>query len=356
MMLIKKKITLKDRLLMRAEFNQETTRGMVRLGRNIMLVTLGIEAVGFLLLIYPFVKHSGPIGIWQALFTSVSAFCNAGFDVMGTGNSLGAFADDVTVNLSVSFLIILGGLGFAVLMDIGKNKLRFGKYSLHTKIALVTSGILILIGWVFFFGAEYGNDATMGQMSPAVKLLASLFQSVSPRSTGFATVEQSSLTSASKFMTVFLMFIGASPASTGGGIRTTTLAVLLLIAVNGLSEKADITVGKHKITPSTARKAVSVFMLSLILVLVSCLVLFISEHGTAPAQSFENILFECFSAYTTAGLTCGLSAMLSPLGKIILIINMFLGRVGMLTIGLVFISNKGNKDNIGYPDGNIMVG
>lgn len=358
MMLLRRKITLKDRMVMQMEFNQDEGRGMVRLGRNIMLVTLAIEGAGFLLLLTPFCLANGAYGIWQALFISVSSFCNAGFDIMGMtqglGSSLSGFAGDVMVNLSVSLLIILGGFGFTVLMDIGKNKWHFKKLTLHSKLVLITSGVLILLGWVFFFGAEFNNPATMGNMSVGGKLLASLFQSISPRSTGFATVDQAGLTSGSKFMTIFLMFIGASPGSTGGGIRTTTLTVLLLVMVAGLRETDDIAAGKHKLTRQSTRKAVSVLMMSLLIVLASTFILLFSEKSSGA--TFEDILFECFSAYTTSGLTCGLTGSLSVVGKIVLMLNMFLGRVGTVTIGLMFVSKKGGDNNIKYPEGNVAIG
>lgn len=361
MLLLRKKITLSNRMVMQTEFNQDNNRGMVRLGRNIMLVTLGIEGVGWVLLLYPFVARNGAIGVWQALFTSISAFCNAGFDIMGltqgAGSSLTGFASNVMVNLSVCFLIVLGGFGFTVLMDIGKNRGNFRKFSTHTRVVIITSFALILIGWLFFFGAEYSNSATIGNMSAGDKLLASFFQSVSPRSTGFATIAQSEMTSASKFMTMILMFVGASPGSTGGGIRTTTLVIALLVAVAGIRGTQDVTVGKRKINTQTGRKAVSVMLISLLLVVCSALAMLLSERGHIPADlfTFENVLFECFSAYTTAGLTCGITTHLSAFGKIIITLNMFFGRVGIITVGLMFVLKK-PQENISYPEGNIMIG
>ncbi len=362
MLLLRRKITIRDRLVMRAEFNQNENRGMVRLGRNIMVVTLGIESIGFLLLLYPFVSRNGGIGVWQAFFTSVSAFCNAGFDVMGVtqgaGTSLMGFAGNVMVNLSVSFLIILGGLGFTVLMDLGSNKCNFRKLSFHTKIVLITSFALILFGWVFYFGAEYSNVRTMGNKTLGDKLLSSLFQSVTPRSTGFATVEQSELRPASKFVTMFLMFVGASPGSTGGGIRTATFAVLLLVMIAGIRGNDDVTVRRRKIDPHVTRKASGVFISSLAVVLLSTVILLCTEKGHAAPQTLtlENVLFETISAYTTAGLSCGITATLSVPGKIVLSLLMFFGRVGMVTIGLMFLHKKGIDDRIGYPEANIMVG
>lgn len=353
MLLLRKKITLKDRLTMRTEFNLDDNRGVVRLGRNIMLMTLAIEGAGFLLLLAPFIKHGGAIGIWQALFTSVSAFCNAGFDIMGTGDSLCAFSSSVTVNLSVCLLIVLGGFGFTVFMDLLKCKLNFKKLSLHSKMAIITSIVLIATGWAFFLGMEF-NSPSMANLSPGGKVLASLFQSISPRSAGFATVDQNSLTSASKFMTMLLMFIGASPGSTGGGIRTTTLTVLILVLISGFWESEDVTVGKHKINRSTALKAVSVFVASLLIVFGSSIVLMISEHG--EFVTFENAMFESFSAYATSGLTCGVTSSLSAVGKIVLTLEMFVGRVGTVTVSLMFVKTKNGKENITYPEGNVTIG
>lgn len=354
MMLIRKKITLRDRLVMRTEFNQETTKGMVRLGRNIMIVTLAIEAAGFLMLLYPFIRYSGGIGVWQALFTSVSAFCNAGFDIMGEGVSLGMFADNIIVNLSVSLLIVLGGFGFVVLMDIGNSKLNYKKLSLHSKVAIITSCVLIVVGAVFYFAVEFSNS--FKDLSVGGKVLAALFQSISPRSTGFATVDQNSMTSASKFMTMFLMFVGASPGSTGGGIRTTTFTILLLVSISGFRESENITVGYHKVNRRTARKAVSVFVACLLFVIVSAFILLLSEHSAEADLSFENLLFECFSAHATTGLTCGVTPYLSAVGKIVIMLNMFVGRVGTVTISLMFVKSAPLKENIVYPDGNINIG
>ena len=357
MLLVRHKVTLRDRLLMKTEFNQTDNRGMIRLGRNIMLVTLGIEFVGWLLLLYPFVAKSGGIGVWQALFTSVSSFCNAGFDIMHglSGGSLMGFASDVMVNLSVSLLIVLGGFGFTVLMDIGKNKFDFRKLSYHTKIVLITSGVLIIVGWVFFIGVEWRGTA-MSDLSAGGKVLASLFQSVSPRSTGFSTVDQSELTSASKFMTMLLMFIGASPGSTGGGIRTSTFAILILVTISGIRGNNEITVYKRSINSSNARKAVGVFTLSIGVVVLATLIMLIG--GTVPGvnPTFEEVLFESMSAYTTAGLSCGVVSNLTAIGKIVLTLLMFFGRVGMATIGLLFLIKRSTDEKITYPEVDLMVG
>ena len=247
MLILRKKITLKNRLVIKEALNQNENHGLVRLTRNILLVTFSIECIGFLLLLYPFVSANGSYGVWQALFTSVSAFCNAGFDIIGDCSLMG-YADNVAVNLSVMLLIVLGGIGFTVIMDIGKNKGNFKKLALHSKIVLITTFLLIITGGAFYFGTEYSNASTLGDMRTGDKIMASFFQSITTRTAGFATLDQNALTPAAKFGTMILMFIGASPGSTGGGIKTTSLVVLLLITISGIRKHGDITIGKRKIT------------------------------------------------------------------------------------------------------------
>lgn len=359
MLLLRKKITLKNRLVIKEALNQDENRGLVRLTRNILLVTLVIEGLGFLMLLYPLVSANGGIGVWQAAFTAVSAFCNAGFDIIGDC-SLMSFAGNITVNLSVMLLIVLGGIGFTVIMDIGKNRGIFKKLTVHSKLVIVSTLLLIVLGGAFYFGVEYSNINTIGNMRTGNKLLAALFQSVTTRTAGFATIDQNALTPAAKFGTMILMFIGASPGSTGGGIKTTSLIILLLSAVSGLRKNGDIIISKRKINTYSARKAVSIFIAGILIIIVSAFVLLISERGSIADQAgllrFENILFECFSAFGTVGLSCGITPLLSATGKIVLIFVMFFGRVGLTTIGLMFLQNSGTEDKIRYPDVNIMVG
>ena len=332
---------------------------MVRLSRNIIIVTLTIESLGFLLLLYPLVSANGAIGVWQAAFTAISAFCNAGFDIIGDCSLMG-FAGNVTVNISVMLLIILGGIGFSVIMDIGKNKGNFKRFSIHSKIVIIATFFLILVGGLFYFGVEYSNVATLGNMNTGDKFLAAFFQSVTTRTAGFATIDQNALTSAAKLGTMILMFIGASPGSTGGGIKTTSFIILLLSTISGLRKNGDIIVNKRKIDMCSARKAISIFIAGIMVIALSTFALLISERGhtaeTSGLLTFENTLFECFSAFGTVGLSCGLTPMLSATGKIVLMLVMFFGRVGIATIGLMFLQNKGADDKIRYPDVSIMVG
>lgn len=360
MLLLRRKITLKDRLVIQEALNQNENKGLVRLTRNILFVTLAIEGAGFLLLIPAFAIEHGGIGVWFAAFTAVSAFCNAGFDVLGSVSGaftgLTGFASNVLLNLTVCMLIILGGLGFSVIMDIGKNKFNFRRLTFHSKIVLVFTGILILLGWVFFFAAEFNNTATMGNMSLGNKIMAGFFQSVTCRTAGFNTVNQNDLNSASKLVSMLLMFIGASPGSTGGGIKTTTLAILILMVIAGIKSDENVVVSKRTISYRNALKSVSVALVGLTLVFMVGLILLVSEHGHVPPDllTLDNVLFETFSAFGTVGLSSGMTQFMSPIGKILLMLVMFFGRVGVITIGLMFMRKKPN--DIRYPEGNIMIG
>lgn len=361
MMILRRKITLRDRLVIQEALNQNQNKGVVKLTRNIVFLTLIIEAIGALMLLPALVMSNGAIGIWQAVFTAISAFCNAGFDIMGVTN--GAFSNftgyttNVLISLSISMLIVLGGLGFAVIMDVFKNKFRFKKLALHSKVVLIVSGILIFVGTLFFFTAEYSNDGTIGQLNFGQKILASLFHSVSTRTAGFNTVDLAALNPSSKMISMLLMFIGASPASTGGGIKTTTLAILILMVVAGISGKDNVIINKHTLKTKNLLKAVSVVLLSLMLVVIAAVTLLVTEIGFVPSDllTLDNILFECFSAFGTVGLTLGVTPFLSPVGQIIVMLLMFFGRVGPVTIGLMFIKSN-QQELIKYPDCNIVVG
>lgn len=362
LMLLRRKITLKDRLVMQEALNQDNAKGVVRLTRNILFLTLFIEFIGFLIFLPVFTLQNGAIGVWQAVFTSISAFCNAGFDLFGTAANGGfvgltGFVSNPIVSLGVCAMIILGGLGFTVIMDVTRNRFRFSKYSVHTKVVLITTMSLILFGFFLFFINEYSNPLTMGNLPWYDKLLASFFQSITCRTAGFNTVDQQGLTAASKLVSMFLMFVGASPGSTGGGIKNTTLAVIILMVIAGIKKDEGVVVSKHSINHKNTYRAVSIFLLSLTLAITLGFVLLMSEKNTIPAElySFENCLFEAFSAFGTVGLSAGITPYLSPVGKIAVMLVMFFGRVGPITIGLLFMT-RANKESIKYPEGTIMLG
>lgn len=352
-MLIGKRITLRDRVALQEALGQDHIKGIVRLVRNIVIMTAVIECAGAVLLLPFFCVKNGAIGIWQAVFVSVSAFCNAGFDILGTASSpyasLTEFNGNAGVLLTVGALIILGGLGFTVINDILNNKFRFGRYSLHTKIVLVATLILILFGTLFFICSEYLSAAYDG-LNFGQKLLNSIFQSVTARTAGFNAIDQNSMSQPGIILTCILMFIGASPGGTGGGIKTTTFAVIVLMAFAGLRNREEITVGKCNIKIKTGFRAVTIATMSIILILVGALVI----SATNGQLDVNLIAFETISAFATVGLSMGICPALSVGAKFMLILIMFVGRLGPLSIGMIF--SKRDTLNIKYPSANIMIG
>ena len=356
-LLIKKKINLRERLLIQESLNQGDLSGLVKLTRYIIIMTLTVEGIGALLLSTVFIPQFGlGRGIWYSIFHAISAFCNAGFDLMGSVSgpfsSLTAYVNNFTLTMTISILIILGGIGFPVMLDIIKMR-KFSKFNLHSKIALISTAILIPIGTIFMFFVEFNNPATLGKLDFGGKLLASFFQSVTARTAGFNTIDLSLMHQASLFIMIILMFIGASPASTGGGIKTTTLATLILAVKSFVYDKSDIEVFGRRVENSTVRKSLGIFVLGITVVVLGTLVISLSE----PHFTLVDVGFEVVSAIATVGLSIGGSPSLSIIGKIFIMIFMFMGRVGALTI-LIAISSKGMKKHqtIRYPEGKIIVG
>ncbi|MDI3547614.1 MAG: trk/ktr system potassium uptake protein [Halanaerobiales bacterium] len=345
---IGKKITLKERLILQEDLNQFKISGLVRLVRSVLAFTLVIEGTGALILFlrlirdYPFFK-----AIYFAVFHAVSAFNNAGFDLFG--NSLEGFTGDIVMNLVMMVLIILGGLGFAVLVQL-YNTRDIKKVSLQTKIVLTITLILILFGFFSILGLEYTNEATLGKLPFGEKLLSSLFLSVTTRTAGFNTIPTGELHSSTLFLVIVLMFIGASPGSTGGGIKTTTFGVLLITVWSLVTGKEDIEIFKRQLEKEVVFKALSITMLALGLVVLVTIVLTVSED-----MDFLPVFFETVSAFGTVGLSTGVTPNLSSFGRILLTITMFAGRVGPLTLALAFAERKYNGV-YHYPKEKIMVG
>lgn len=351
-LLLGKRITLRERLVMQEALNQNTLAGVVRLTKNILLLTLIIEASGALLLCIKFIPIYGWIkGIYFSIFHSISAFCNAGFDLIGEYRSLTPYVSDVVINITIIGLIILGGLGFTVILDVYRNR-SFKKYSLHTKIAVLTTAVLILFGFCFFLLVEFNNPETLDSLDPGSKTLAALFQSVTPRTAGFNTINTAALTDASKLMTVILMLIGASPASTGGGIKTVTISVILLMAASVVRGQDDIEIFRKRIPKSIANRAFTIAVISLIIFIAFVLALSILEP-----VAFIDILFEVGSALGTAGLATFENSQLKNISKIIIILTMFIGRLGPLTLTLAFAKRQSQKRNrFKYSEEHVMVG
>ncbi len=352
-LLVGKRIRLKERLLMQEALNQLTVSGVVRLTIYIIRITLLIEFVAGTILAIRWYPELGTKGIYYGYWHAVSSFCNAGFDLFGpiTGkfSSVTSYVDDITVNLTIAGLIILGGIGFAVIYDVWESR-SFVKLSMHSKIVLITSGILIVGGAILIYLLEYTNSDTLAPLSMQGKILASFFQSVTARTAGYNTIDIGKMHDGSLLLMVILMFIGASPASTGGGIKTSTAAVLVLATWALIRGRSDAECFSRRIPKEIIYKAFSVMFISFLLVIVVTMALTITEKA-----EFIQVLFEVTSAFGTVGLTTGMTPSLSFSGKCWLIFTMFAGRVGPITLALA-IAMRAKKAQVQYPDGKIIIG
>ncbi len=352
-----KKINLRERLLIQESLNQRDLSGLVKLTRYIIMMTFAIEGTGALLLSMVFIPKLGLIkGIWYSVFHSISAFCNAGFDLMGpiSGeySSLMYFVDNSLINLVICGLIVLGGIGFPVLLDVINNK-KYSKLNVHSKIVINTTAILIAIGFLFIFIVEFNNKGSLGGLNMKEKLLSSLFQSVTLRTAGYSTIDLTVLKESTLFLMIILMLIGASPASTGGGLKTTTVATLFLTVKSFILGKEDIEVYQRRISSTTVRKSLGIFFIGVFVALFGTLTLTIVSPGFSLLES----AFEVVSAFATVGLSLGGSPTLTSFGKIIIMILMFSGRVGSLTIFIALLSrSKKIKSKVRYAEGKIIVG
>ncbi|XAM39464.1 Ktr system potassium uptake protein B [Terrisporobacter petrolearius] len=352
-----KKINLRERLLIQESLNQRDLSGLVKLTRYIIMMTFAIEGTGALLLSMVFIPKLGLIkGIWYSIFHSISAFCNAGFDLMGpiSGeySSLMYYVDNSLINLVICGLIILGGIGFPVLLDVINNK-KYSKLNVHSKIVINTTAILIAIGFLFIFIVEFNNKGSLGGLNMKEKLLSSLFQSVTLRTAGYSTIDLTLLKESTLFLMIILMLIGASPASTGGGLKTTTVATLFLTVKSFILGKEDIEVYQRRISSTTVRKSLGIFFIGVFVALFGTLMLTIVSPGFSLLES----AFEVVSAFATVGLSLGGSPTLTALGKIIIMLLMFSGRVGSLTIFIALLSrSKKIKSKVRYAEGKIIVG
>ena len=361
-----RKITLKDRILIQDSFNLFNFKGVVSFIKKIVLGTLIVEIIGAIFLSFEFIPKFGFIkGFFVSIFHSISAFCNAGFDILGE-SSLMDYSTNYLVNITLMFLIVLGGLGFTVWLDlleliksiINKKKCSknlFLKISLHTKLTLLISFILIIIGWIVVFVLEYTNKKTIGAFCLDEKLLASLFQSVTLRTAGFDALGQANLFDGTKFFSMLLMIIGGSPGGTAGGIKTVTVGVVVLAALSLIRGSDSINIFKKSISFTTVQKALSIIILFIFFVFSATIVLSISEANSG--YEFLDLLYEVISAIATVGLSTGITPYLTTIGKITIIICMFIGRIGPITVALALSFNKSsNKNNIHYPKDRILVG
>lgn len=347
-LILGKKITLKERLIIKEQLNQETMSGLVKLTKYVIISTFGIEAIGAVLLSTRFIPIYGKIkGVWFSIFHAVSAFCNAGFDI--TGDSIAPFVGDFVINMTISSLIILGGLGFTVYIDISRNK-SFKKLHLHSKLVLGITGFLLVIGTIVFILIEYNNPFTLKSLNIYEKLIASFFQSVVPRTAGFYSVDFIGLYDTTVFFIIILMFIGGSPGSTAGGIKTTTFGTLILTTIGVIKGEKDVTIFRRRIGEEIINRSLAIATIGMTLIIMVSFVLTVTETAT-----FLDVLFETTSAFATVGLTRGITPNLTGFGKIIITLTMYAGRVGPLTMAFAF-ARKHKHSSFRYTEGNIMVG
>lgn len=346
-----RRITLRERVFIQEQMGYWGLSGLVSLMKNVILFTMIFEVLGAIILGLAFAQSlnlSSANAAFYGIFHSISAFCNAGFDICGS--SLLTFADDPFVILPISLLIILGGLGFYVIVDIYRNKGKWQSLSLHTKTVIKMTLILLLVGTVFVFLFEKDNPNTLGNMSTEGKLLSSWFQSVTPRTAGFNSVPMECLKISTAFLLVLLMFIGASPGGTGGGVKTTTFYTVFRFVVSSVQGKEDVNISKRRLPHGVVQRALAIFLISIGLIVTSCMILTITEDA-----AFFDVLFEVVSAFGTVGLSRGISPGLSDIGKVVLIVTMFAGRVGPLSF-ILAVYNRSHGSSIRYPEEKVAIG
>lgn len=352
--LLGKRITLKERLVMQEAMNLNSLQGLVKMVKYVLIFTFSVEIVGAVLFSTQFIPEFGVAkGIFYSIFHAVSAFCNAGFDLMGNFSSVTAYADNAVIILTISALIVIGGLGFYVWVEIYNCK-GIKRLSLHSRIVIYITLVLIAGGAVFMYIFEMNNPYTIQGMSIKGKFLSSIFASISPRTAGFNSIPLDKMTTAGNFLTIILMFIGGSPGSTAGGIKTATVVVLFMTVVSVVKGREDTEIFQKRISKELVYKSFVITILSLALVIVVTMILSITELPNVP---FEYILFEATSAFATVGLSLGLTSKLTFIGKIIIVLTMYAGRVGLLTIILALAKNKNSKSGtIKYPEDKILIG
>ena len=358
MLLLNRKMGIGDRLLIQDAFNLNTMSGLIKFVKNVLFGTLIIEGIGALLYMLVFVPEFGARGIWVSVFNSVSAFCNAGIDIIAE-NSLYDYAADPMVNIITSLLVILGGLGYIVWWDVlrvikgrtAANKRIFRHLTLHSKIVLTVTAGLIFVGALLIFIFEYDNPLTIGKMPLIDKIQTALFQSVTTRTAGFASVPQENLTNASAAVSLILMVIGGSPVGTAGGIKTVTFAVLLCSTFATVSNKNSITLLGRRIPEASVKKAVAVVMTFMMICAASAVLLM----ATSEADALDAV-YEAVSATATVGLSRNLTPSLNTAGKLIITATMYFGRVGPISLAVALGSKNESQNLISEPTEEISIG
>ena len=346
-----RRINFRQRVVMSEAMNKITVNGVVRLAKYILITTFLLEGVGALILATRFIPIYGfGKGVWYSVFHSISAFCNAGFDLIGNFQSLTPFVEDPIVTLTVAALIIIGGLGFVVIFEL-LDKKSFKKISLHSKIALIMTFWLLLIGYIIVMVLEFNNPGTMADLSLGGKFISGFFHSVTPRTAGFNTLPMEQLMMGTLVMTMIFMFIGAGTAGTAGGVKVTTVGVIIASIVSTLKGRKDTETFNRRLPRDLVNKAIAIISIAMLWVFVVTFILSITEQA-----SFLEILFEVISAFGTVGLSLGITTNLSAVGKVVITITMFVGRIGPLTLFMALAQRHQVASTIAYPDEEIMIG
>ncbi len=352
-MLLGRRIGLRERTVLMESVSALKLGGVVRLTKKVLLMTVCLELFGAAVLSIRFIPQFGVRqGIWCALFHAVSAFCNAGFDILGRLEPYGSlthYAGDPLVNITVMILIIVGGLGFFVWDDVTRNKHHFTKYHLHSKMMLTATGFLIVIGALLFFLLEKGH--TMADMGAGERLLASLFASVTPRTAGFNTIPTGEMSSGGTLLTMVLMLIGAGPGSTGGGLKVTTVFILVLAVISRVRNSEDMNIYERRLDRRLLHKAATSASIYLLLSLIGSLI--ISAQGLGVTET----VYEALSAIGTVGLSTGVTTQLSAVSRIVIILLMFVGRVGSLAVATAMMTRRARTQSaVKYVSERIILG
>ena len=352
--LLRRRIGLKQRMLIAQALSLNDLEGVVLLQKMVLIGSFSVEGIGALILMLRFLPEVGfPKALWWGVFHSVSAFCNAGFDVFGCitpGASLMEFKSDPVVLLTLGTLVVTGTLGFLVWQEIWEIR-NFRKFSVYTRLVLLTTGVLLAAGWVLICLLEWNNPETLGSMTAGDKLLNGLFQSVTLRTAGFAAIDQAKLTEGGKAVSMVLMLIGGSSGSTAGGLKTVTFVVLLLFLASRMRNKSRVCVFRRTIPDSQVMDAMTIAMIMIGLAVFGGI--FIS--ATSPV-GFTDGLYESISAIATVGLTAGVTTSLAVPAQILMILYMYFGRVGVLTISLGFLMGNRAEERFRYAQTSLLIG
>ncbi len=346
--LMGKRIQLRDRLLIQESLQRWSVAGVVRLVITIVKMTLVFEFVGGVLLTIIFYPQYQELGIYYGFWHSVSAFCNAGFDILG-GSNFAYYGFMPVFNIIILIEVVCGGLGFAVLLDVYQKR-RWNPLNINSKLVLVTTGILICSGAVFVFILEYNNPGTLGSLSLGDKLLTSLFTASMVRTSGFAVFNMDSFSEPSLMLFMFLMFVGGSPASTGGGIKTTTIAVIFAAIWSLIRGRDDVVIFQRTVPPVVIFRALSIFFVSAAVVALTAMLLCLID-----SISMEKILFEAVSMFATVGLPTGTVNDMSTGSRLFIIVVMLMGRIGIISFAMALVMRK-KKDKIRYPEDKFIIG